>query len=103
MDRPDSLFSCWVYSDQEGIHYFCISDYMSDQQLPDLPGVRNAIVQQINHDYPGVLIVEERTEPSVAKPSSSGTTRLHKRCRNPWPARRHVLRSGQVGLSGTAE
>ncbi len=49
-----------MYVDDEGKPYFCVEDFLHENQLPDTPEGRQVVIKEFKETEPGMLIVEEQ-------------------------------------------
>jgi hypothetical protein len=47
------------YVDAVGNTFFCVADFLRENQLRDSPELRLVVVEEIREIFPGVLILEE--------------------------------------------
>jgi hypothetical protein len=59
-DRTLTRVNYCIYVDEDNIPYFCVMDFLRQHCLPDVPGVRRLIADDIKRLALGVLILEEQ-------------------------------------------
>jgi hypothetical protein len=47
------------YVDDTGNMYFCVEDFVRENELPDSPALRLAVIELAQEVFPGILILEQ--------------------------------------------
>jgi hypothetical protein len=47
------------YVDEAGNTYFCVEDFVRENQLPDSPELRLAVIEELREILPGILILAD--------------------------------------------
>jgi hypothetical protein len=51
------------YSDDSGNIYFCVSEFLRVNQLPDDPSLRIVVVEELSDMFPEVRVIDGQSRP----------------------------------------
>jgi hypothetical protein len=59
MDYPLEKVGNCFYVDAAGNMYFCVEDFLRENELPDSRLVRQAVIEIAQEEFPEILILEQ--------------------------------------------
>ena len=60
MDSPLTRVTSCMYVDEADNKYFCVEEFLRNNQLPDTPLMRKVVADEFKQMFPGILILEEQ-------------------------------------------